>query len=196
MALIPMVLEQDGRSERSYDLMSRMMKDRIIFLNGPVEDGIASIIVAQLLYLESIDPEKPISMYIMTGGGSVLAGNAIRDCIKFIKCPVDTICIGYAMSMGAMILASGTGTRMALPESRIMIHEVSSGAGRSSATDLEISLRETMYLKDRLNVMLAEDTKQPLERIQKEMVRDNYLSPSEAMEMGIIDKIITRRDLL
>ena len=192
--LIPYVVENDGGRERSYDLWSRLMSDRIVFLSGTIEETQCALAIAQLLYLESVDSEKPINLYVMSFGGSVLSGNALIDTMRFLKCKVNTICLGYCMSMGAMILAAGTGTRSALPESRIMIHELSSGNSRSSATDLEISMKETLYLKDRLNDMLATFTKQPLEVIQKEMVRDKYMSAEEAKDFGIIDEVINPRE--
>jgi ATP-dependent Clp protease protease subunit len=190
--LIPMVLENEGRQERSWDLMSRLMRDRIIFAHGNVDEHMAQIVVAQLLYLESADPERAINIYISSYGGNVNAGISMIDVIRFISCRVNTVCVGYCMSMGAMLLASGTGVRSALPGSRIMIHEVSAG-NSGKATDMEISMNETLYLKNKLNEMLAEYTKQPLEFIEKSMIRDKYMSAEEAKAFGIIDTVITKR---
>lgn len=194
MALVPMVLEQDGRSERSYDLYSRMLKDRIIFLTGEVEDHMSNLICAQLLFLESVDPEKDIYLYINSPGGVVTAGLAIRDTMNFIKPDVSTICLGQACSMGAMLLTAGAkGKRICLPDARVMFHQPSGGA-RGMASDIEIQYKEIQKLKDRLNDMVVEGTGQTLEKVQKVMDRDTFMSAQEALEFGAIDRVITHRD--
>lgn len=193
MALVPMVLEQDGRSERSFDLYSRMMRDRIVFCNGEVEDGMANLIMAQLLYLESIDPEKDIYMYVNSPGGVVTAGLGIIDTMNFIQCDVHTVCTGQAASMGAMILSSGApGKRTSLPNSRIMIHQPSGGA-RGMASDIEISYHEIQRLKDLLNKMLAKSTGKPLDLIQTKMDRDTWMSADQAQAFGLIDRVVRTR---
>lgn len=193
MPLVPMVLEQDGRSERSYDIYSRLLKERIIFLAGEVEDHMANLIVAQFLYLESVDPEKEISLYINSPGGSVSAGMGILDTMAFIKPDVRTICVGMAASMGAMILSSGAkGKRMSLPHSRIMIHQPSGGA-RGTASDIEINAQEIIKTKKLLNEMLAENTGKTVKQIEKSMDRDSWFNAKEAIEYGLIDKIIEKR---
>jgi ATP-dependent Clp protease protease subunit len=192
-ALVPMVLEQDGRTERSFDIYSRMLRERIIFLSGEVEDHMANLIVAQLLYLESVDPEKDISLYINSPGGLVTAGLAIRDTMNFIKPDVSTVCIGQAASMGAMLLAAGAkGKRISLPKSRIMIHQPSGGS-RGQATDIEIQAAEILRLKAMLNEMLADDTGRPVEEIARHMERDKYMSATEAQAFGIVDLVMERR---
>jgi ATP-dependent Clp protease protease subunit len=194
MALVPMVLEQDGRSERSYDLYSRMLKDRIIFLTGEVEDHMSNLICAQLLFLESVDPEKDIYLYINSPGGVVTAGLAIRDTMNFIKPDVSTICLGQACSMGAMLLTAGAkGKRFCLPDARVMFHQPSGGS-RGMVSDIEIQYREIQKLKDRLNDMVVEGTGRSLEVVQKVMDRDTFMSAQEAMEFGAIDRVIARRD--
>lgn len=194
MPLVPMVLEQDGRSERSYDIYSRLLKERIIFLAGEVEDHMANLIVAQLLYLESVDPNKEISLYINSPGGSVSAGMGVLDTMDFIKPDVRTICVGMAASMGAMILSSGAkGKRMSLPHSRIMIHQPSGGTGRASASDIEITALEILRIKKELNEMLAMNTGKTVKQIEKATDRDSWLNSQQAIEFGIIDHIIEKR---
>lgn len=191
--LIPMVVEQEGRFERSYDIYSRLLKDRIVFLGGGIDDGVANAIVAQLLHLEATDAEKDIWLYVNSPGGVVTAGLAIRDTMRFIKPDVATVCIGQAASMGAMLLAAGTkGKRFSLPYSRIMIHQPSGGAG-GQATDIEIQAREILRLKAILTTMLAEDTGQSEDIVAARMDRDTFLSASEAQAFGIIDHVVSSR---
>ena len=191
--LIPMVIEQTSRGERSFDIYSRLLNERIIFLGTPVDDQIANLIVAQLLHLESEDPDKDISIYINSPGGSVYAGLAIYDTIQFIKPDVQTICVGIAMSMGALILAGGAkGKRMALPNAKILIHQVSGGF-QGQGTDIEIQAREVISLKRRLEEIIAEHTNQPHERVARDMERDYFMDPPEAKEYGIIDQVIAHR---
>lgn len=193
MSLVPMVVEQTGRGERSYDIYSRLLKDRIIFLGEEVTDISANLIIAQLLFLESEDPNKDIYFYINSPGGSVSAGLAIYDTMKYIKCDVNTVCMGMAASMGAFLLAGGTkGKRYALPNADIMIHQPSGGA-RGQATDIKIVADRILYIKDKLNKILAENTGQELKTIQEDTERDNYMSAQEAAEYGIIDKVIEAR---
>jgi ATP-dependent Clp protease protease subunit len=193
LGMVPMVVEQSGRGERSYDIYSRLLKERVIFLVGPVNDHTANLIVAQLLFLESENPEKDISFYINSPGGSVSAGMAIYDTMQFIKSDVSTLCTGLAASMGAFLLASGAkGKRFSLPNSRIMIHQPSGGA-QGQATDIEIQAREILYLRERLNGILAEKTGQSIEQIAKDTERDNFMSAETAAEYGIIDKVLTQR---
>jgi ATP-dependent Clp protease protease subunit len=192
--LVPMVLENEGRGERSYDIYSKLLKDRIIFVNGPIESNMATLIVAQLLFLESVDAQKDIYMYVNSEGGSVYAGNQILDCMRFVKPDVSTIVTGMAMSMGAMILSEGAkGKRFALPESTIMVHQPSSGAGRATVTDLQISLNESLRLKDRLTRRLADNCGKPLADMAELMERDYYMGATDALEFGIVDKIISKR---
>jgi ATP-dependent Clp protease protease subunit len=194
MPLVPMVLEQDGRSERSYDIYSRLLKERIIFLAGEVEDHMANLIVAQLLYLESVDPNKEISLYINSPGGSVSAGMGVLDTMDFIKPDVRTICVGMAASMGAMILSSGSkGKRMSLPHSRIMIHQPSGGTGRASASDIEITALEILRIKKDLNEMLATNCGKTVKQIEKATDRDSWMNAQQAIDFGIIDHIIEKR---
>lgn len=195
MSLVPMVIETTGRSERAYDIYSRLLKDRIVLLGSEVNDTVASLICAQLLFLESQDPEKEINLYINSPGGSVTAGLAIYDTMRFISSPVSTVCMGRAASMGAFLLAAGEpGMRFALPNSQIMIHQPSGGF-QGQATDIEIHAREVLRLKERLNRMLAENTKRPYEDVVKATERDNFLTPEEARELGIIDRVlVSRRD--
>lgn len=195
MSLVPMVIETTGRSERAYDIYSRLLKDRIVLLGSEVNDTVASLICAQLLFLESQDPEKEINLYINSPGGSVTAGLAIYDTMRFISSPVSTVCMGRAASMGAFLLAAGEpGMRFALPNSQIMIHQPSGGF-QGQATDIEIHAREVLRLKERLNRMLAENTKRPYEDVAKATERDNFLTPEEARELGIIDRVlVSRRD--
>ena len=191
--LVPMVVEQTSRGERAFDIYSRLLNERIIFLGTPVDDQIANLIVAQLLHLESEDPEKDISVYINSPGGSVYSGLAIYDTMQFIKPDVQTICVGIAMSMGAVILAGGAkGKRVALPNAKILIHQVSGGF-QGQATDIEIQARETINLKRRLEEILAEHTGKPTEQVAKDMERDYFLTSQEAQEYGIIDNVIAHR---
>lgn len=193
MSLVPVVVEQTGLGERSYDIYSRLLKDRIIFLGEEVNDVTASLVVAQLLFLESEDPNKDISLYINSPGGSVTAGLAIYDTMQYIKCDVSTICIGLAASMGAFLLAGGTkGKRMALPNAEIMIHQPSGGA-RGQATEIKIVAEQILRIRKKLNEILAENTGQPLSTIELDTERDNYMTPEEAMKYGIIDSVITNR---
>ncbi|MCI8731686.1 MAG: ATP-dependent Clp endopeptidase proteolytic subunit ClpP [Lachnospiraceae bacterium] len=193
MSLVPYVIEQTSRGERSYDIYSRLLKDRIIFLGEEVSDVSASIIVAQLLFLESEDPKKDINLYINSPGGSVSAGMAIYDTMNYIKCDVSTICIGMAASMGAFLLAGGAkGKRYALPNSTIMIHQPSGGA-QGQATEIQIVADQIAKTKQKLNRILAENTGQPIEVVEVDTDRDNYMSAEEAMEYGIIDKVFEHR---
>ena len=191
--LIPMVIEQTSRGERSFDIYSRLLNERIIFLGTPVDDQIANLIVAQLLHLESEDPDKDIAIYINSPGGSVYAGLAIYDTMQFIKPPVQTICVGIAMSMGALLLAGGAdGKRMALPNAKILIHQLSAGF-EGQAADIEIHAREIINVKRRLEEILAKHTGQPLERVSKDTERDYFMTSDEAREYGIIDHVIAHR---
>ena len=193
MALVPYVVEQTNRGERSYDIFSRLLNDRIIMLCDEVNDTTASLVVAQLLYLEGQDSEKDISLYINSPGGSVTAGLAIYDTIKYIKCDVSTICMGMAASMGAFLLSAGTkGKRLALPNSTIMIHQPSGGA-QGQTTDMRIHTEWILDVKKKLNQMLAEATGQPLEVIERDTERDNFMTAQQALEYGLIDKIIEKR---
>ena len=194
---IPMVIETTGRTERAYDIYSRLLKDRIILLGTEVNDTVASLICAQLLFLESQDPEKKISLYINTPGGSVTAGMAIYDTMKFIACPVTTLCMGRAASMGAFLLAGGEkGKRFALPHSQIMIHQPSAGY-QGQATDIEIHAKEVLRMKKDLNSILAENTGQSIKKVTADTERDNFLTAEEALKYGIIDNILTsRHDLI
>lgn len=192
-ALVPMVVEQTNRGERSYDIFSRLLNDRVIFLSDQVNDTTASLVVAQMLFLEAQDPDKDISFYINSPGGSVSAGMAIYDTMNFIKCDVSTICIGMAASMGAFLLSAGTkGKRFALPHSEIMIHQPLGGA-KGQATDIEIQAKQILRIKATLNEILAANTGKPLEIIEKDTDRDNYMTAQEALEYGLIDKILTHR---
>lgn len=194
MAVIPYVIEQSSRGERSYDIYSRLLNDRIIVLSDEVNDTTASLVVAQLLYLEGQDPEKDISLYINSPGGSVTSGFAIFDTMNYIKCDVSTICMGMAASMGAFLLASGTkGKRYALPNSEIMIHQPSGGA-KGQATDIRIVSEQILKIKDKINKILAEETGKPIEVIAQDTERDNYMTAQEALEYGIVDKVITSRE--
>ncbi|NLM25154.1 MAG: ATP-dependent Clp endopeptidase proteolytic subunit ClpP [Firmicutes bacterium] len=189
--LVPMVVEQTNRGERAFDIYSRLLKERIIFLAGPIDDYVANLVVAQLLYLESEDPEKDIYLYINSPGGVVYSGLAIYDTIQYIKPDVSTICVGMAASMGALLLTAGTkGKRYALPNSRIMIHQPIGGA-RGQASQIEIEAREILRLKNLLNEILHTHTGQPLEKIEKDTDRDYYLSATEAAEYGLIDGVMT-----
>ncbi len=193
MALVPVVVEQTGRGERSYDIYSRLLKDRIIFLGDEVNDVTAGLIVAQLLFLEADDPDKDIYLYINSPGGSITAGMAIYDTMQYIKPNVCTICIGMAASMGAFLLAAGEqGKRYALPNSEVMIHQPLGGT-RGQATDIEIHAKRIIKMKESLNKVLSERTGQPLEKIQNDTERDNFMSAQEAKEYGLIDEVITKR---
>jgi ATP-dependent Clp protease protease subunit len=192
-ALVPMVVEQTARGERSYDIYSRLLKDRVIFMTGQVEDHMANLVVAQMLFLESENPDKDIHLYINSPGGSVTAGLSIYDTMQFIKPDVSTMCIGQAASMGAMLLAGGAkGKRLALPHSRMMIHQPSGGA-QGQASDIEIQANEIIKLRLNLNVLLAEHTGKSVEAIAKDTERDNFMSADEAQEYGLVDKVIQRR---
>ena len=191
-SLVPMVVEQTGRGERSYDIFSRLLNDRIIFLSDEVNDATASLVVAQLLYLEAQDPDKDISFYINSPGGSVTAGMAIYDTMNFIKCDVSTVCIGMAASMGAFLLSAGTkGKRFALPNSEIMIHQPLGGA-KGQATDIKIQAELILRTRDRLNKILAENTGKSVEQIAHDTERDNYMTTDEALAYGLIDKVIDK----
>ena len=192
-ALVPMVVEQTNRGERSYDIFSRLLNDRIIFLSDEVNDTTASLVVAQMLFLEAQDPDKDISFYINSPGGSVTAGMAIYDTMQFIKCDVSTICIGMAASMGAFLLSAGTkGKRFALPHSEVMIHQPLGGA-RGQASDIQIQAEQILKTKATLNRILAENTGKPLEVIERDTDRDNYMTAEEALQYGLIDKVLTKR---
>ena len=194
--LVPTVIEQSGRGERAFDIYSRLLKERIIFLVGPVDDHTANLVVAQLLFLESENPDKDIYFYINSPGGSVTAGMSIYDTMKFIKPDVQTLCLGQAASMGAFLLSAGTkGKRFALPNSRIMIHQplISGGLG-GQASDIEIHARELLKLKEKLNKILAEHTGKSIEEVARDTDRDNFMSAQEAMTYGLIDKVITSRN--
>lgn len=193
MALVPYVIEQTSKGERSYDIYSRLLKDRIIFLGEEIDDHIASLVVAQLLFLEAEDPEKDISIYINSPGGSVTAGMAIYDTMQYIKPEVSTICVGLAASMGAFLLSSGAkGKRFALPNAEIMIHQPLGGA-KGQASDIKIHADWIIKTKEKLNRILSENTSQPFEKIEHDTDRDNFMSAEEAMAYGLIDKVITRR---
>ena len=193
LGLIPMVIEQSGRGERSYDIYSRLLRERVIFLVGEVNDQTANLVVAQLLFLESENPDKDISLYINSPGGSVTAGMSIYDTMQFIKPQVSTMCLGFAASMGAFLLAAGAkGKRYSLPNSKIMIHQVLGGA-RGQATDIEIHARDILRTKDQMNKILAERTGQPLEKIQRDTERDYFMTADEAKDYGIVDKVIANR---
>lgn len=194
MSLVPIVVEQTNRGERSYDIFSRLLNDRIIILSEDVNDVTASLIVAQLIYLEAQDPEKDIHFYINSPGGSVTAGMAIYDTMQFIKCDVSTICIGMAASMGSLLLSAGTkGKRFALPNAEIMIHQPSVGGMQGQATDIKIHADHLIKTKERLNKILANATGQPIEVIARDTERDNFMSAEEAMSYGLIDKVIEKR---
>lgn len=194
MALVPTVIEQTNRGERAYDIFSRLLNDRIIVLSDEVNDATASIVVAQLLFLEGQDPDKDISLYINSPGGSVTAGYAIYDTMNYIKCDVSTICIGMAASMGAFLLSSGAkGKRIALPNSCIMIHQPSGGT-QGQATEIEIVAKEILRTRQHLNEILSQNTGKPIEVIARDTERDNYMTAQEALEYGLIDKVITNRE--
>ena len=194
LGLVPMVIETSGRGERAYDIYSRLLRERVIFLVGPVNDATANLIVAQLLFLESENPDKDIFFYINSPGGSVTAGMAIYDTMQFIKPSVSTLCIGQACSMGSFLLAAGEkGKRYCLPNSRVMIHQPMGGF-QGQASDIEIHAKEILFLKQKLNSMLAQHTGQSIERIERDTDRDNFLSAEAAVEYGLVDKVLTSRD--
>jgi ATP-dependent Clp protease protease subunit len=194
LGLIPMVIEQSGRGERAYDIYSRLLKERVVFLVGPVNDATANLIVAQLLFLESENPDKDIYFYINSPGGSVSAGMAIYDTMQFIKPDVSTLCIGQAASMGAFLLTAGAkGKRYCLPNSRVMIHQPLGGF-QGQASDIEIHAKEILYLKDKLNSMLAQHTGQPIETIERDTDRDNFMSAEQSVSYGLIDKVLENRE--
>lgn len=193
MALIPMVVDSTDKGERSYDIFSRILEDRIIFLSGKITDEMANLVVAQLIYLESKDPTKDISIYINSPGGSVTAGMAIYDTMNYIRCDVATICVGMAASMGAFLLSSGTkGKRFALPNAEIMIHQVLGGA-KGQATDVAIQTQQLLKTKNKLNRILAENTGKDVAQVERDTERDNYLTAEEALEYGLIDQVFTKR---
>jgi len=193
LGMVPIVIEQSGRGERAYDIYSRLLRERVVFLVGPVMDQTANLVVAQMLFLESENPDKDISFYINSPGGSVSAGLAMFDTMQFIKPDVSTLCMGIGASMGAFLLAAGAkGKRFALPNSRIMIHQPSGGA-QGQASDIEIQAREILYLRERLNKILSDVTGQPLERIARDTDRDTFMAPEDAVSYGLIDKVLARR---
>ncbi|MFC5462866.1 ATP-dependent Clp endopeptidase proteolytic subunit ClpP [Massilia niabensis] len=193
LGLVPMVVEQSGRGERAYDIYSRLLKERVIFLVGPVNDQMANLIVAQMLFLESENPDKDISLYINSPGGSVSAGLAIFDTMNFIKPDVSTLCTGLAASMGAFLLAAGAkGKRFSLPNSRVMIHQPSGGS-QGMASDIEIQAKEILYLRERLARIMAENTGQSVEQIHRDTDRDRFMSAEESVDYGLIDKVLTTR---
>ena len=193
LGLVPTVVEQSGRGERAFDIFSRLMKERVIFLVGPVNDGVANIVVAQLLFLESENPDKDIHLYINSPGGSVSAGLAIYDTMQFIKSDVSTTCMGIAASMGAFLLAAGApGKRYALPNSRVMIHQPSGGA-QGQASDIEIPAKEILYLRHRLNEILAHHTGKQVTDLEKDTDRDNFMNAQEALDYGLVDRVLSRR---
>jgi len=193
LGMVPMVIEQSGRGERAYDIYSRLLKERVIFMVGPVNDQTANLVVAQLLFLESENPDKDISLYINSPGGSVSAGLAIYDTMQFIKPDVSTLCTGLAASMGAFLLAAGAkGKRFSLPNSRVMIHQPLGGA-QGQASDIEIQAREILYLRERLNSILSEKTGRDIEQISRDTDRDNFMSADQAVEYEMIDKVLTHR---
>ena len=193
LGLVPMVIEQSGRGERAYDIYSRLLKERVIFLVGPIHDAMANLIVAQLLFLESENPDKEIHLYINSPGGSVSAGMAVYDTMQFIKPDVSTLCTGLAASMGAFLLAAGAkGKRYCLPNSRVMIHQPSGGFS-GQASDIEIHAKEVLYLKKKLNEMMAEHTGQPIEVIERDTDRDNFMGAEDAVKYGLIDRVLKQR---
>jgi ATP-dependent Clp protease protease subunit len=193
LGMVPIVIEQSGRGERAYDIYSRLLRDRVVFIVGPINELTANLVVAQLLFLESENPDKEIALYINSPGGSVYAGMAIYDTMQFIKPDVSTICVGMAASMGAFLLAGGSkGKRYALPNSRILIHQPSGGS-QGQASDIEIQAREILYLRERINKILSDRTGQPVERIARDTDRDNFMSANDAVSYGLIDKIFVKR---
>ena len=193
LGLVPMVIEQTSRGERSFDIYSRLLKERVIFIVGPIEDQMANLIVAQLLFLESENPDKDVHLYINSPGGSVTAGLSIYDTMKFIKPDVSTMCIGQAASMGAFLLSGGTkGKRYILPNARTMIHQPSGGA-QGQATDIEIQAKEILFLRERLNSLLADHTGQPIDVIERDTERDRFMSAEQSVEYGLVDEVISSR---
>ena len=193
MNLVPMVVEQTNRGERAYDIFSRLLKERIIFITGPVEDGMATLVCAQLLFLEAENPKKEINLYINSPGGVVTAGLAIYDTMQYIRCPVSTVCIGQAASMGSLLLTSGEkGKRYALPNARIMVHQPSGGF-QGQASDIEIHAREILSIRRRLNEIYVHHTGQPIEAIEEALERDRFLTPEDAREFGLIDEVVKQR---
>jgi ATP-dependent Clp protease protease subunit len=193
VTVIPMVIEQDSRGERAFDIYSRLLKDRIIFLGTPIDDQIANLVVAELLHLESEEPDTEISIYINSPGGSVYAGLTIYDAMQYVRPEIQTMCVGIAVAMAALLLAAGAkGKRMALPNAKILIHQLSGGF-EGQATDIEIQAREVISVKRRLEAIIAEHTGQPLERVSKDMERDYFMTPEQAREYGIIDGVLARR---
>ena len=191
--LVPMVVEQTARGERAYDIYSRLLKERVVFIVGPVEDHMANLVVAQLLYLESENPDKDIHLYINSPGGAVTSGLSIYDTMQFVNCDVSTICVGQAASMGALLLAGGTeGKRFALPHSRIMVHQPSAGF-QGQATDIEIHTKEVLDMKRRLNEIMAKHTGQKVEKVREDLERDNFMSSEEAVTYGLIDTVLAQR---
>jgi len=191
MQLVPMVLETTGRTERAYDIYSRLLKDRIIFLGMPIGDEVANLVIAQLLFLQSDDPEKDISLYVNTPGGSVSAGLAVYDTMRFLKCDICTYCVGQAASMGAVLLAAGSqGKRFALPNSRVMIHQPWGGT-QGSAADISIQAKEILKMRDKINEILSESTGKPLETIERDTDRDFFMSAEEAKQYGLVDEVVT-----
>ena len=194
LGMVPIVIEQSGRGERAYDIYSRLLRERVIFMVGPVNDQTANLVIAQMLFLESENPDKDISLYINSPGGSVSAGLAIYDTMQFIKPDVSTLCVGMAASMGAFLLAAGVkGKRFTLPNSRVMIHQPLGGV-QGQASDIEIHAREILALRDRLNAILAERTGQTLETISRDTDRDNFMSATDALQYGLVDKVLTHRE--
>ncbi|MCY4564776.1 MAG: ATP-dependent Clp endopeptidase proteolytic subunit ClpP [Gammaproteobacteria bacterium] len=197
LGLVPMVVEQSSRGERAYDIYSRLLKDRIVFVVGPVEDQVANLVIAQILYLESENPDKDIHMYINCPGGAVTSGMAIYDTMQFVRCNVSTLCIGQAASMGAFLLAAGEpGKRYALPNSRMMIHQPAMGGARGVAADIEIQAKEILHMRERLNQLLAQHTGQPVERIRADSDRDFWMSPDDAEQYGLVDRVQQARKSL
>ena len=193
--LVPMVVEQTSRGERAYDIYSRLLKENIIFLGTPIDDNIANLIIAQMLFLEAEDPEKDISIYINSPGGSITAGLAVLDTMRFVKPDIVTICVGQAASMAAVLLAAGTrGKRFSLPNSRIMIHQPSAHGLAGQATDIDIYAREILRMRETLNVLLSEATGQPIDRVSRDVDRDYIMGPEQAVEYGMIDRVITSRE--
>ena len=193
MALVPMVVEQTSRGERAYDIYSRLLRDNIVFIGTPIDDTIANLVIAQMLFLAAEDPEKDIQLYINSPGGSVYSGLAIYDTMQFVRPDVATTCVGIAMSMGALLLSAGTeGKRIALPNSKILIHQVSGGF-QGQGTDIEIQARETINLKRRLEEIIAQHTDQPVDKVSKDMERDYYMNADEAEQYGIVDQVIAHR---
>ena len=194
MHLIPMVVEQTARGERAYDIYSRLLKDRIIFIGSPIDDDIANLVVAQILFLQKEDPDRDIQIYINSPGGSIIAGLAIYDTMQIVKPDIATTCVGHAMSMGAVLLAAGApGKRLALPNSRVMIHQGSAGMPHSTPSDIDIFAREVLRYKAQIVRLLSEHTKQPVEKVERDIDRDYYMSAQEAQEYGIVDRVVEKQ---